>query len=45
VFFLEWQDHIDAWRVLHTRRDIPERMRDTDTPRAFNLNSRPSHSP
>jgi hypothetical protein len=29
---LERKDHIDVWRVLHTRRDIPERMRDTDTP-------------
>lgn len=32
VFYLERKDHIDVWRVLHTRRDIPERMRDTDTP-------------
>jgi len=32
VFYLERQDHIDVWRVLHTRRDIPERMRDIDTP-------------
>ncbi len=32
VFYLERQDHIDVWRVLHTRRDIPDRMRDPDTP-------------
>jgi toxin ParE1/3/4 len=32
VFYLERQDHIDVWRVLHTRRDIPERMRDPDGP-------------
>ena len=26
VFYLEREDHIDVWRVLHTRRDIPQRM-------------------
>ena len=26
VFYLERDDHIDVWRVLHTRRDIPQRM-------------------
>lgn len=26
VFYLERDDHIDVWRVLHTRRDIPERL-------------------
>ncbi len=26
VFYLEQEDHIDVWRVLHTRRDIPQRM-------------------
>lgn len=26
VFYLEREDHIDVWRVLHTRRDIPRRM-------------------
>lgn len=26
VFYLEREDHIDVWRVLHTRRDIPARM-------------------
>ena len=28
VFYVEAADHIDVWRVLHTRRDIPERMRE-----------------
>lgn len=28
VFYMEAVDHIDVWRVLHTRRDIPERMRE-----------------
>ncbi|HAU56495.1 MAG TPA: plasmid stabilization protein [Comamonadaceae bacterium] len=28
VFYREAADHIDVWRVLHTRRDIPERMRE-----------------
>ncbi len=23
VFYLEREDHIDVWRVLHARRDIP----------------------
>lgn len=32
VFYLECDDHIDVWRVLHTRRDIPEHMRDADAP-------------
>ncbi len=26
VFFIEREDHIDVWRVPHTRRDIPQRM-------------------
>ena len=30
VFYREAADHIDVWRVLHTRRDIPERMRELD---------------
>jgi len=32
VFYLECEDHIDVWRVLHTRRDIPQRMTDPDSP-------------
>ena len=28
VFYVEATDHIDVWRVLHMRRDIPERMRE-----------------
>jgi len=28
VFYVERDDRIDVWRVLHTRRDIPERMRE-----------------
>jgi len=28
VFYLVSNDHIDVWRVLHTSRDIPERMRE-----------------
>ena len=26
VFYVERPDHIDVWRVLHERRDIPARM-------------------
>lgn len=32
VFYVERDDHIDVWRVLHGRRDIPEWMRDPDEP-------------
>lgn len=31
VFYLERDDHIDVWRVLHTRRDIPQRMAEPDS--------------
>lgn len=30
VFYLEREAHIDVWRVLHTRRDIPLRMAEPD---------------
>ncbi|BAP43206.1 type II toxin-antitoxin system RelE/ParE family toxin [Pseudomonas sp. 21LCFQ02] len=26
VFYMEREDHIDVWRVLHGRYDIPERV-------------------
>ena len=26
AFYVERDDHIDVWRVLHARRDIPARM-------------------
>jgi toxin ParE1/3/4 len=28
VFFVEREDHIDVWRVLHGKRDIPAWMSD-----------------
>jgi len=28
VFFVEREDHLDVWRVLHGKRDIPAWMRD-----------------
>ena len=28
VFYVEAADHIEVWGVLHTSRDIPERMRE-----------------
>lgn len=31
VFYLEREDRIDVWRVLHTRRDIPQRMSEPDS--------------
>jgi toxin ParE1/3/4 len=27
IFYVEHEDHIDVWRVLHDRRDIPASMR------------------
>lgn len=30
VFYLEREDHVDVWRVLHGRRDIPAWMREPD---------------
>jgi toxin ParE1/3/4 len=30
VFYIERLDHIDVWRVLHARRDIPSRMREPE---------------
>jgi toxin ParE1/3/4 len=32
VFYVERDDHIDVWRVLHGHRDIPAWMRDPDAP-------------
>ena len=31
VFYIERDDHIDVWRVLHDRRAIPSRMRGPET--------------
>ena len=30
IFYIERQDHIDVWRVLHGQRDIPAWMQDPD---------------
>lgn len=32
VFYIERDDHIDVWRVLHGHRDIPAWMRSLDDP-------------
>jgi toxin ParE1/3/4 len=29
VFYVECEEHIDIWRVLHEQRDIPEWMNET----------------
>lgn len=29
VFYVERDDHVDFWRVLHTRRDIPALMQES----------------
>jgi toxin ParE1/3/4 len=31
VFYVERDDHIDVWRVLHGQRDIPAWMQEPDT--------------
>jgi toxin ParE1/3/4 len=30
VFYVEREDHLDVWRVLHTQRDIPAWMQDPE---------------
>jgi toxin ParE1/3/4 len=30
VFYLEFDSHVDIWRVLHAKRDMPAWMSDTD---------------
>jgi toxin ParE1/3/4 len=30
IFYIEQNDHIDVWRILHSQRDIPEWMRVED---------------
>lgn len=30
VFYMERPDHIDVWRVLHSKLDIPEWLTETD---------------
>ena len=30
VFYVDRTRHVDVWRVLHTRRDIPTTLADTD---------------
>ena len=30
VFYMERDDHIEVWRVLHAERDIPARMREAE---------------
>jgi toxin ParE1/3/4 len=32
VFYVEREDHIDVWRVLHGQRDIPGWMHEPDEP-------------
>ncbi len=32
VFYMEMDDHIDVWRVLHVQRDIPVWMHQPDEP-------------
>ena len=30
VFYLEQADHVDVWRILHARQDIPAWLQDPD---------------
>ena len=31
IFYIEREDHIDVWRVLHAQRDIPAWMHEPET--------------
>ena len=30
LFYIECDEHIDVWRILHAERDIPVRLREVD---------------
>lgn len=30
VFYLEFETHVDVWRVLHAKRDMPAWLADVD---------------
>jgi toxin ParE1/3/4 len=30
IFYIELEDRLDVWRILHNRRDIPASMHDVD---------------
>lgn len=30
VFYEEFEDHTDVWRILHARRDVPESLQDPE---------------
>ena len=34
LFYVERDDHVDVWRLLHAERDIPAWLRDPDSPTA-----------
>ncbi|MDR9764181.1 type II toxin-antitoxin system RelE/ParE family toxin [Rhizobium redzepovicii] len=34
VFYLEQADHVDVWRVLHVKQDIPVWLQDPEAPSA-----------
>ena len=31
IFYIEREDHVDVWRVLHARRDIPAQLQEPPT--------------
>jgi toxin ParE1/3/4 len=31
VFYVERDDHVDVWRILHGQRDIPAWMQEPET--------------
>ncbi|WP_207017823.1 type II toxin-antitoxin system RelE/ParE family toxin [Roseococcus suduntuyensis] len=35
VSYVEWEDHLDVWRVLHTQRDFPAWMLEPEAPQPF----------
>lgn len=35
VFYVEYEQHLDVWRVLHEQRDIPAWLIDEPSPRTY----------
>jgi toxin ParE1/3/4 len=32
IFYVEREEHVDVWRVLHGKRDVPRRMQEPQKP-------------
>ncbi|MBV0881835.1 hypothetical protein KTQ42_21380 [Noviherbaspirillum sp. L7-7A] len=38
VFYVEWEDYIEVWQILHARMNVLNRLRDPDSPGAADEN-------